>query len=617
MRVVLYLRWSREKQGSGSTIPRQTGAIRAYANEKGWPLPPENDWLRDEGVSGFKGNNMAPAGALGQFTDRVCREGAHGTVLLCEQLDRLSRKKPGEVLEWFFRVTNAGLTIALADNKMLVDQVSIRNQADQLRALLDDTERANAESARKSVLLRGAWAAIRDGMEVRIERPGRIIAVQHRQSLGNPVDRGVDITVKTKRGSDTYELTTLADGFTPTVGDFLEHDILLGSVKRKVHVSATCPGWLALSPCRRFFEPVPEKVAVLERIFTLYAEGKAKTAIARILNGEVTSTFRGGDGWQGSAVKALIESRSVIGEYQHMSRARGTTIGDPVPDYFPQVISNELWQAANTPRSGHKREGRGRSITVRNLFADVARCAECGAKMYFLRKPRKNGRDDAYLQCATYFLNKHDESGEPRCRERMMWHYRPILDTLLDKLLVLALDDQHFSNDAEVAELGRQIADQKRVIDDLGTQLDNMAQNMTGSTSPRLRARFDALEKDEGEARETLAKLQDQLAIARGAVDPAVHVKRVATIHGDIDDEGDNGLKARTIIRDALNGLIARMQFDTAGFVHIELIASQRYIAIEHDGTAGPDLALNGSEPTPAEAPYLAAYLRRREAQVA
>ncbi|RDE07047.1 recombinase family protein [Sphingomonas aracearum] len=323
MRIVPYLRWSREKQGSGSTIPRQTATIRAYADEKGWSLPPEAEWLRDEGVSGFKGHNMAPAGALGQFTDRVCREGAHDTVLLCEQLDRLSRKKPGEVLEWFFRVTNAGLTIALADNKMLVDQASIRNQADQLRALLDDTERANTESARKSVLLRGAWAAIRDGMEVRSERPGTIIAVDHLQSLSNPVDRGVDITVKTKRGSDTYELTMLADDFTPTVGKFLEHDSLLGSVKRKVHVSATCPGWLALSQCRRFFEPVPEKVAVLERIFTLYAEGKAKTAIARILNGEATPTFRGGDGWQGSAVFAELE-RSILRQRIMAGLARST-----------------------------------------------------------------------------------------------------------------------------------------------------------------------------------------------------------------------------------------------------------------------------------------------------
>jgi len=615
MRVVPYLRWSSEKQGAGSTIPRQTDTITAYAAEKGWTLPPVSEWLRDEGVSGYKGHNLAATGELGKFTDRVSREGGHGIVLLVEQLDRLSRKHPAEVLEWFFKVTNAGLTIALADNKMMVDQASIRNQADQLRALLDDSERSNAESARKSVLLRKAWSAIRDGMEVHVERAGRIIAVDHLASAANPVDRGVDIVIKTKRGTDTYELSTLSADFDPTVGDMLHEKQLLGTVVRKVHTSSTAPAWLELSPCRRFFEPVADRVAVLTRIFTLYVEGISKTAIARILNGEGVPTFRGGDGWGSSSVKALIDSRSVIGEYQHKSRAQERTFGDPVFDYFPQVISNELFQAANAPRDSLKREGRGRSILVRNLFADLARCAECGSKMYFLRKPRKKaGKDDAYLQCAAYFLNKHNEDGTRRCGERMMWHYRPILATLLDNLLASALDDQHFSNDAEILALNTQVADQRRVIADLAVQLDNMTENMGGSTSPRLRARFDVMEAEEAEAKAVLAELEEKLTVARGAVDPAVHVKRVAAIRAEIDDEGDDGLKARTAVKNALNGLISAMLFDTSGFVHIELLASARYLSIQHGGEMGADLSLAGREPTEEERPFLDAYKRRNAA---
>lgn len=613
MRVVPYLRWSSDKQQSGSTIQRQTDTITAYAAEKGWSLPPERDWLRDMGKSGFKGHNLAPTGELGKFTDLVTREGGHDTVLLCEQLDRLSRQSAGDVLEWFFRVTNAGLTVAMADNAMIVDRSSIRNQSDQLRKLLDDLDRANAESARKVVLLQAAWASIRDGMEVKAERPGQTVRVDHLVSVSNPVDRGIDITVRSKRSSDTYELSTLADGFAPAVGDVIEKDQLLGSVTRKVHTSSTCPAWLELSPCRRFFEPIPEKVAVVQRIFELYASGVAKVAITRILNADGVPTFRGGDGWQPSAVKALIDSRSVIGEYQHKSRAQDRTFGDPVKDYFPQVISNELWQQAHAPRPGHKREGRGRSIMVRNLFADIARCQECGAKMYFLRKPRKTGVDDAYLQCANYFLSKTGDSGAPRCTDKTMWHYRPILDTLLDTLLTSALDDQHFSNDAEIAAISAQMADQRRVVEDLGTQLDNMAENMAGSVSERLRKRFDALEAEETAAKATLSRLEDQMTIARGAVDPAVHVKRVAAIRADIDDDGDDGLKARITIKNALEGLIDQMLFDAgAGFINITLIASARYIAIGIDGKLSWDMDLHGREPTDAEKPFLDAYRRRR-----
>lgn len=285
MRIIPYLRWSSEKQTSGSTIPRQTGTISRYAAEKGWTLPPETEWLRDEGVSGFKGHNLALTGELGKFTDKIRREGGRDLVLVVEQLDRLSRKSPGEVLEWFFKVTNAGLTVVLCDNRMIVDHASMRNQGDQLRALLDDSERANTEMTRKVVLLQQAWAAIRDGMDVIVERDGKAIGIDYLASVSNPVDVGIDITIKTRRSTDTYELSTLADGLAPLAGDFLETKTLLGRVARKVHTSSTCPAWLTLSPCRRFFEPLPDKVAVVDRIFTLYASGVAKVAIARILNG--------------------------------------------------------------------------------------------------------------------------------------------------------------------------------------------------------------------------------------------------------------------------------------------------------------------------------------------
>lgn len=618
MRVVPYLRWSSDKQGSGSTFVRQAEKIEHYALEKGWTLPPEGEWLRDEGVSGYKGHNLAPTGELGKFTDLIAREGGHGTILLVEQLDRLTRKHPAEVLEWFFKVTNAGLTVALADNRMLIDQASIRNQADQLRSLLDDSERANAESARKSVLLRKAWSAIRDGMEVRADRPGKIISVEYLTGAANPLDQGIDITVKTKRGSETYELSALADGFVPVVGDTIEHEQKLGFIQRKVHTSSTVPAWLELSSCRRFVEPIPAKVGVVTRIFELYAEGIAATQIARKLNADNVPTFRGGDGWGCGAVRRLLESRSTIGEYQHNSRAMGHTIGDPVANYFPAVISNQLWQAANAPRSGHKREGRGRSIQVRNLFADIARCGSCGAKMYHLRKPRPKGGEDAYLQCANYFMNKHGEDGLPRCSEKMMWHYRPVLTALLDRLLSVALDDQHFSNDAEISAINALIADQRRVVEDIGKQLDNMADNMTGSTSPRLRARFDALEDQEAKAKQVLAELEHKMMIARGAVDPAVHVKRVAVIRADIGLESDEGVKARTTVKNALDGLIATMMFDSgAGYVNIELIASQRYISIDHKGAVGADIDLRGRAPTAVEKPFLEAYARRKDALLA
>jgi hypothetical protein len=210
-------------------------------------------------------------------------------------------------------------------------------------------------------------------------------------------------------------------------------------------------------------------------------------------------------------------------------------------------------------------------------------------------------------------MNKTNADGSLRCADKMMWHYRPIVDALLDTLLSSALDDQHFSNDAEIAAINAQMADQKRAVEDLGNQLDNMAENMAGSVSERLRVRFDALEKEEAKAKTVLANLEEQMAIARGRVDPALHVKRVAAIRAEIDQDNDDGLKARITIKNALNGLISKMMFDSgARFVNIALLASERYIAIAPDGEVVRDMDLHGREPTDAEKPFLDAYKRRK-----
>jgi DNA invertase Pin-like site-specific DNA recombinase len=64
-RLISYIRWSSQRQASGTTIERQTEAARLYAVENNL----EYHEIRDEGVSAFKGKNSKKGGLADFIAD--------------------------------------------------------------------------------------------------------------------------------------------------------------------------------------------------------------------------------------------------------------------------------------------------------------------------------------------------------------------------------------------------------------------------------------------------------------------------------------------------------------------------------------------------------------------
>jgi DNA invertase Pin-like site-specific DNA recombinase len=126
---------------------------------------------------------------------------------------------------------------------------------------------------------------------------------------------------------------------------------------RKAHrtekpVTTICPRWCRYH--RGAFVLIPEKAAVVRRIFQLYIEGNGGQTIARILNDEQVPVLSGKPGrvWDQEAVRFILKSRTTIGEYQPQEfveiggkRKRKKT-GSPVPNYYPAAVSNELFYRA-------------------------------------------------------------------------------------------------------------------------------------------------------------------------------------------------------------------------------------------------------------------------------
>jgi DNA invertase Pin-like site-specific DNA recombinase len=155
--------------------------------------------------------------------------------------------------------------------------------------------------------------------------------------------------------------------------------------KRRRHakerpMTSRCPGWLRYVKGR--FEPVPEKAAVVKRIFQMVLDGESVIRIAKILNQEGVKPFNKRT-WEGDYVGKILRSKLVLGEMQPKKREgwRRVKAGEAIPNYYPAVIDLETFyrvQGILNNRSGFR--GRtGKHVT--NLFSGLLRDARDGLPM--------------------------------------------------------------------------------------------------------------------------------------------------------------------------------------------------------------------------------------------
>ena len=81
----------------------------------------------------------------------------------------------------------------------------------------------------------------------------------------------------------------------------------------------------------------------------------------------------------------MLRNRATIGEYQKKRKLNGKeTLGDPVPNYYPAVIDEDLFRAAQEARVENLACGRGRKGNdIANLFVGIANCFYCEKPVRF------------------------------------------------------------------------------------------------------------------------------------------------------------------------------------------------------------------------------------------
>lgn len=179
---------------------------------------------------------------------------------------------------------------------------------------------------------------------------------------------------------------------------------------------SACPSWLALSEDRQNFVFLPDRAAVVRKIFDLAIGGMGSYAIAKYLDGRNIPTFGRSQSWDHTTVDNMLRSRATLGEYQPKSYAggssKGVLTGPAVSDYYPAVIDERTFDAAQAARRQNLSSRRGRKGNdFANLFDELLTCAYCSKEV----KYHSNGHAKT-LVCAAVL----DENG---CT-RTAWTYR-------------------------------------------------------------------------------------------------------------------------------------------------------------------------------------------------
>lgn len=106
--VISYMRFSTAEQLKGDSSRRQTDLADEWCKKHGRKL---TDRLDDKGISAYRGRN-SNSGDLATFL-KLVEAGTvpAGSILLVEDLDRISRQKPHKALSLFFNIVDAGCTV--------------------------------------------------------------------------------------------------------------------------------------------------------------------------------------------------------------------------------------------------------------------------------------------------------------------------------------------------------------------------------------------------------------------------------------------------------------------------------------------------------------------------
>lgn len=310
--VISYIRWSSGKQRRNTSLKRQEELAIKYAEQHNMPL---SKVIIDDGVSGFSGDNISEKGGLGAFL-RSIDSFPKGSILVCENIDRISRMHPEDAYDIIRNIVKSGIKIVIYSGEFDVFEITNHNDIGTMIKVIIELERAHSESKSKSQRTSKAFHKILEGYKKGIIRSGQ---------EPSWVKRKLD-----------------------------ENNIPVG------------------------YSEIPERTVVIRRMFQLYEDGNGATLIAKALNAKGLRTFGKNTDWSSSSVEAIMKSRSLMGEAKFKSMLNENPF--IFNDYYPVIISKEQFERCeNIRKRRYNSKGVSTRNPSFLTGLGITKCGYCGS----------------------------------------------------------------------------------------------------------------------------------------------------------------------------------------------------------------------------------------------
>lgn len=496
-----YHRFSTPEQDSGTSLDRQRKATKDLCKAKEWQ---EVEVIEDKGLSAWKGDHLR-VGGLGRFTDRVAAgEIDPGSILVIENLDRLSREKLKKARRWIEDINDAGITVAVCKPELLLDEeaMSGSNMGTMVLYLME-AGRGRGESDRKSDLLLAA-------QEERMKKARNGIVYTNRMPAWLSGERDGKFEVIEDRAQVIRDIYTwCADG--------------LGFQAIAKLLNDTVEPWT--KPHRK---------------------------------SQAT--------WKPGYIRDILTKPVVEGEYHRRTGDARKLTGEVIV-YYPRVVPAELVARARAALRDRSTTGPNHH-EARNLFSGLLKCGHCGDTMVRVvsragGREYEHLKCVRYNNAGAPVAADDDETNARRCINSTYYRYDAFERAALAKILHLALDNTYFTRSdltaplvVEVAQLTKDLdvllARQRRYMtwieeDDEATEAKDMLREMRpGIADLRLK-----LEQ---------AKLS--LDRARGNVTPEEHLRRVVEVKDAIySEDAETRQSARRKVAEAVRSVVSVASF--------------------------------------------------------
>lgn len=220
------------------------------------------------------------------------------------------------------------------------------------------------------------------------------------------------------------------------------------------------------------YEIDPETAPIVQKIFNDYVEGKPLQKIANELNESGLRSVQGNKFVVNSLVN-ILHNRAYIGEYKWG--------GHIIPGGMPQIISLELFDAADKKLSKNKRGGKGAARKLNPEKVDFwltghIYCGECGAPLHGISGTSKTGNIYYYYSCLNHKKKVCKMSNQPK--EKLETIVRYTLDRMLeDSTLRLYIAKMCFDyyEDSKSDDKGAYLESLRNKLKDVEGKLKNFA----------------------------------------------------------------------------------------------------------------------------------------------